>query len=62
VLFQSGLCMMALIKPVTYVWPALIRPGGCSDTAPLGVIHDTLGSVPALAAAKKFDSDCTLPR
>ena len=56
-LFQSGLRMIALISPVTYVWPLLISAGGCSDTRPLGAIHDTAGRVPAFAAAKKSDSD-----
>jgi len=50
VLSQSGLCMIVLISPVTYVWPALINPGGCSDTVPLGTIHETWGRDPAFAA------------
>jgi hypothetical protein len=57
VLFQSGLCMMVLIKPVTYLCPMLTGAGGCSDTFPFGMIHETLGSVPLLAAAKKLFSD-----
>ena len=60
-LLQSGLRMIALTRPVTYVWPALIRPGGCSDTVPFGVTHDTDGKVPFLAALRKFDSDWMLP-
>ena len=60
-LLHSGLRMIALISPVTYVWPALISPGGCSDTVPFGVIHDTAGSSPFLAAAKKSGSALMLP-
>src|SRR5205823_5246410 len=50
----SALRMIALINPVTYVCPALTSPGGCSETAALGTIHETAGSAPALAAAKKL--------
>ena len=60
-LLQSGLRMIALINPVTYVWPALIRPGGCSDTVPFGVIHDTAGRSPSLAAVKKLGNGSMSP-
>src|SRR5437763_7604966 len=53
--------MTALIRPVTYVWPALTSAVGCSETLPLGSIQETAGSVPFLAAAKKFDRDWMLP-
>src|ERR1700759_960353 len=53
--------MIALIRPVTYVSPVLISPGGCSDTLPFGVIHDTAGRCPALTSAKKSDSDLMFP-
>src|SRR5947209_7965636 len=57
VLPQSGLCMIVLIRPVTYVWPLLIGLGGCSETSPLGTSQETEGSDPAWAAAKKLFSD-----
>src|SRR5947209_14635294 len=53
--------MIALIRPVTYVWPALTSAGGCSETRPLGLIQETAGSSPALAWAKKSDSGRMLP-
>ena len=53
-LSHSGLCMIALTSPVTYAWPALTRPGGCSDTVPFGLIQETAGRVPFLAAVKKL--------
>src|SRR5258708_2445845 len=52
--------MIALISPVTYVWPALTSEGGCSETLPFGSIHDTAGSVPFCAAVKNLLSDWTL--
>jgi hypothetical protein len=57
VLSQSGLFMIALTRPVTYVWPALTSAGGCSETVPFGSIQETAGRVPFLAAVKKFVSD-----
>ena len=50
---QSGLRMIALTTFVTYAWPVDTSPGGCSLTAPFGVIHETAGSVPFFAAVKK---------
>ena len=61
-LFQSELCMIASISPVTYVCPALTRAGGCSETWWLGTIHDSAGSLPAFAAEKNRFRDCTLDR
>ena len=61
-LLQSGLRMSALINPVTYVCPALTSPGGCSETTALGTTHETAGSAPALAAAKKLLIDWMFPR
>ena len=51
-LFQSRLRMMAMISPVTYVCPALIDDGGCSEALLLGMIQETAGSVPREAALK----------
>jgi hypothetical protein len=50
VLFQSGPFMTALIRLVTYAWPAVIFAGGCSLTSLDGAIHDTAGKEPAAAA------------
>src|SRR5579859_6227930 len=61
VLDQSGLAMIALIKPVMYVWPALTGEVGCSDTALFGMTQETAGSVPARAAAKKLFSVVMFP-
>ena len=54
--------MIALIRPVTYVCPALtsaVRVLG--DRRRSGSIQDTAGSVPAFAAVKKLVSDWMLP-
>src|SRR5919202_4506013 len=59
--FHSGPRIAALTSFVTYVWPALTRPGGCSLTEPVGLIHDTAGSVPVRAALKYRDSETTSP-
>src|SRR5215813_9306773 len=45
--------MIALIALVTYACPRVTSAGGCSLTRLLGVSHETSGSVPALASAKK---------
>src|ERR671933_1488018 len=58
---QSGPRMAAFTSLVTYVWPAVTRPGGCSLTAPGGLTHDTAGSVPVRAASKYCDSETTFP-
>ncbi len=41
--FQSGPLITALTRLVTYDWPELTGPGGCSLTAPDGTTHDTAG-------------------
>ena len=51
VLFQSGPCITALIKPVTYAMPVEVLAGGCSLTIFAGQIHATDGNVPFFAAA-----------
>ena len=58
---QSGPCMIVLIRPVTYDWPADTSPGGCSLTAPFGVTHETAGRAPFLAWSKKLDMGWMLP-
>src|SRR5689334_25031018 len=58
---QSLPRIAALTSFVTYAWPALTSPGGCSETEPVGLIHDTAGSVPALAALKYCESVVTFP-
>src|SRR4051812_10273867 len=62
VLDQSGPRMIALTTLVTYAWPAVTLDGGCSLTRSLGITHETAGSRPVLAARKKLEMDCTLPR
>jgi hypothetical protein len=58
--FQSGPFITALTRLVTYDWPKLTGPGGCSLTAPDGAIHDTAGKLPALAALSRLA--CRWPR
>ena len=58
---QLGPPMIALTTFVTYAWPADTSPGGCSLTAPFGLIQETAGSVPFFAAAKKSLIAVTLP-
>ena len=60
-LLHSGLRMIALISPVTYVSPVLISAGGCSETVPFGVTHDTAGRSPFFTAVKKSGSPSMLP-
>src|SRR5918912_390042 len=54
--FHSGPRIAAFTRFVTYDSPAVTSPGGCSLTAPVGLIHETAGSLPAFAALKYSDS------
>jgi hypothetical protein len=46
--------MIALIRPVAYLWPALTSEVRCSETLDLGSIHDTAGSARSFTAVKKL--------
>src|SRR4029079_1668612 len=54
--FQSLPRIAALTSFVTYAWPAVTRPGGCSLTDPVGLIQETAGSLPVFAALKYSES------
>src|SRR5262245_15141852 len=58
---QSLPRIAALTSFVTYAWPALTSPGGCSETEPVGLIHETAGRVPLRAALKYCESVVMLP-
>src|SRR5262245_27421473 len=58
---QSLPRIAALTSFVTYAWPALTSPGGCSETEPVGLIHETAGRVPVFAALKYCDSVVMFP-
>src|SRR5256885_6009789 len=59
--FHSGPRIAAFRSFVTYVWPAVTSPGGCSLTDPVGLIHETAGSLPVRAALKYDDNETTFP-
>src|SRR5437016_199258 len=59
--FQSGLCITASTRLVTYLWPSWTLAGGCSLFFWLGTTHDTAGSVPLLAAARNAVVGWMLP-